>query len=296
MKIAGMEMKNPLMVCSGVLGISSSIFNRLEDAGIGAVVSKSISLEPNDGYENPTMVSLPYGAMNAMGLPNPGVEGFLKEIKGLKLGIPLIISIYGKDAGEFAKVASKLDGRCDALELNLSCPHAGGLLSIGQDPDLVEDVVRRVKDSCGLPVIAKLTPNVADIRPIGVAAENGGADALTAINTVRGLALNIRQEYPILSNVYGGLSGPCIKPIGLRCVWDLKGAVGIPIIGVGGISSWEDVVEYMYAGASAVQIGTVLGGEGIDAISRIGDDLERFSKDSDIIYEDMVGRVRARFD
>jgi len=296
MKIAGMEMDNPLMVCSGVLGISSSLFKRLEDAGIGAVVSKSISLEPNDGYENPTLVSLPYGVMNAMGLPNPGVDGFIEEIDGLEMDIPLIVSIYGKDAKEFSEVASRLEGHCSAVELNLSCPHAGGLLSIGQDPGLVESVVKSVKECVEIPIIAKLTPNVADIKSIGKAAEKGGADALTAINTVRGLVLNIRQEHPVLSNVFGGLSGPCIKPIGLRCVWDLKGAVDIPIIGVGGISNWEDVVEYMYAGASAVQIGTVLGEQGIDHISSIKEGIERFSNENQMEYEEMVGRVRTRFD
>ena len=294
MKVAGIRLENPLLVCSGVLGISSSLFSRLENVGVGGVVSKSISLEPNNGYENPTAIQLPYGVLNAMGLPNPGVDSFLEEIGKCDIDIPIIISIYGKDAGEFAEVARRVGDSCAAIELNLSCPHAGGLLAIGQEPELVENVVREVKASTKLPVIAKLTPNVADIQKIGLSAQKGGADAITAINTVKGLALNIAQEYPILSNVTGGLSGPCIKPIGLRCVWDLKGALDIPIIGVGGISSWEDVVEYMYAGASAVQLGTALGNDRIDTITKIREGLEEFKKEME--YEEMTGLVRKNFD
>lgn len=296
MNVAGIRLENPLLVCSGVLGISASLFSRLEDAGIGGVVSKSISLEPNNGYENPTAIQLPYGALNAMGLPNPGIDSFLEEMGKSDIDIPIIISIYGKSPEEFAEVARRVGDSCAAIELNLSCPHAGGLLAIGQEPKLVEEVVRAVKASTKLPVLAKLTPNVADIQKIGLSAQKGGVDAITAINTVKGLALNISQEYPVLSNVTGGLSGPCIKPIGLRCVWDLKGVLDIPIIGVGGISGWEDVVEYMYAGASAVQLGTALGRDGIDTISEIRKGLEEFTFKKEMEYEDMVGLVRRNFD
>ena len=243
MNVAGIELDNPLILCSGVLGISGGLFRRLEKAGIGGIVTKSISLEPNEGYKNPTVARLPVGVLNSMGLPNPGIETFLKEIEGLGLSIPLIISAYGSNADEFAEMAEKIGTSCDAIELNLSCPHAGGLLSIGQDPELVLSIVRTVKKHASVPVIAKLTPNVNDIREIGMAAQKAGADAISAINTVKGLAINVSQKYPVLSNVYGGLSGPAIKPVGVRCVWDLAGVLDIPIIGIGGIQDYEDVVE-----------------------------------------------------
>jgi len=296
MHIAGLELNNPLIVCSGVLGISSSLFLRLEKEGAGGVVSKSISLSPNEGYDNPTVTTVPCGMLNAMGLPNPGIDAFIEEIEGRSLGIPLIASIYGKDADEFAELAERLGTLCEAIELNLSCPHAGGLLSIGQDPMLVREVVKKAKNAASVPIIAKLTPNVNNIQEIGIEAQKGGADAISAINTVKGMAINIHQEYPILSNLTGGISGPAIKPIGVRAVWDLKKALDIPIIGIGGISRWEDVIEYAYAGASAVQLGTVLGTESIGALSRIKEGIDTFCRQKGVPFEDLVGSVRKRFD
>lgn len=295
MNVAGIRLRNPLILCSGVLGIATPLFSRLEKNGVGAIVTKSISLCPNAGYEAPTVTDVAGGILNAMGLPNPGVDAFIEEIRDSDLSVPLIVSIYGKDAKEYAKMAQKISPYCDAIEMNLSCPHAGGLLAIGQNEGLVREVVSRTKEAADVPVIAKLTPNVTDITAIGRAAQEGGADAVSAINTVRGMAINIHQEHPVLSNISGGLSGPAIKPIGVKCVWDLAGALDIPIIGIGGISSWEDVIEYMMAGASAVQLGTVLGSQGISHLNTIAKGIEQWCRANELDIEAVTGLVRDRF-
>jgi dihydroorotate dehydrogenase (NAD+) catalytic subunit len=295
MNVAGIRLRNPLILCSGVLGIATPLFSRLEKNGVGAIVTKSISLCPNTGYEAPTVTDVAGGILNAMGLPNPGVDAFIEEIRDSDLSVPLIVSIYGKDAKEYAEMAQKISPYCDAIEMNLSCPHAGGLLAIGQNEGLVREVVSRTKEAAEVPGIAKLTPNVTDITAIGRAAQEGGADAVSAINTVRGMAINIHQEHPVLSNISGGLSGPAIKPIGVKCVWDLAGALDIPIIGIGGISSWEDVIEYMMAGASAVQLGTVLGSQGISHLNTIAKGIEQWCRANELDIEAVTGLVRDRF-
>ncbi len=295
MKVAGITLRNPLILCSGVLGIATPLFSRLEQHGVGGIVTKSISLTANEGYDTPAIAVVQGGILNAMGLPNPGVDAFIEEIRDADLSVPLIVSIYGKDAGEYAKMAQKISPYCDAIEMNLSCPHAGGLLAIGQQEKLVREVVSLTKDASDVPVIAKLTPNVTDITAIGMAAQEGGADAISAINTVRGMAINIHQGHPVLSNVSGGLSGPAIKPVGVKCVWDLAGAVDIPIIGIGGISSYEDVIEYMMAGASAVQLGTVLGTKGIAHIGTIAHGVAQWCTDNSLGIESVTGLVRNRF-
>ncbi len=295
MQVAGITLRNPLILCSGVLGIATPLFSRLEQHGVGGIVTKSISLAANEGYDAPAVAEVPGGILNAMGLPNPGVDAFIEEIRDANLSVPLIVSIYGKNAEEYAEMARRISTYCAAIALTLSCPHAGGLLAIGQKEDLVREVVSLTKDAATVPVIAKLTPNVTDITTIGVAAQEGGADAISAINTVRGMAINIHQEHPVLSNVSGGLSGPAIKPVGVKCVWDLAGAVDIPIIGIGGISSYEDVIEYMMAGASAVQLGTVLGTQGIAHIGTIAQGVARWCADNSLDIESVTGLVRNRF-
>lgn len=295
MKVAGITLRNPLILCSGVLGIATPLFSRLEENGVGGIVTKSISLEANEGYEAPTVAEVEGGVLNAMGLPNPGVDAFIEEIREADLSVPLIVSIYGKDAGEYAEMARRISPYCDAVEMNLSCPHAGGLLAIGQKEELVRDVVSCTKDASDVPVIAKLTPNVTDITAIGLAAQEGGADAVSAINTVRGMAINIHQEHPVLSNVSGGLSGPAVKPVGVKCVWDLAGVLDIPIIGIGGISTWEDVIEYMMAGASAVQLGTVLGSRGIAHLGTMAQGVAHWCDEAGLDIESVTGLVRNRF-
>ena len=260
--IAGLDLKNPTILASGIMGYSIASFQRAEEGGAGAVVTKSIGIEARMGYPNPTIFQADNGLINAMGLPNPGISKYAPKISHAKnvLKIPLIVSIYGFSVEEYlitAKKAAELGA--DAIELNVSCPHVKNTGSeIGQDPEMLAQVVREVKASIQKPVIVKLSPNVTDILTVASAAADAGADALTAINTVRAMAIDIETFYPVLSNTFGGLSGPAIKPIALRCVYELYKKLKIPIIGCGGIADWRDAVEFLLAGASAVQIGTAI--------------------------------------
>ncbi|MFB0514112.1 MAG: dihydroorotate dehydrogenase, partial [Candidatus Bathyarchaeia archaeon] len=208
------------------------------------------------------------GLLNAMGLPNPGIDEFKDEIegvKGSKIGVPLVVSVYGFSTAEFVKVAKvAAEAGADALELNVSCPHVKETgAEIGQNPGLVAEVVREVKKKVKTPVFVKLTPNVADIIGVAKVAAEAGADALTAINTVRAMAIDVETTRPILANKIGGLSGPAVKPIAVRCVYEIYRGVDVPIVGCGGIASWRDAVEFMLAGASAVQIGTAIATRGL---------------------------------
>jgi dihydroorotate dehydrogenase (NAD+) catalytic subunit len=260
--IAGLKLRNPTMVSSGVLGLSGLSLSRVWDAGVGAVVSKSLGLQSRKGYSNPTIVDVGCGILNAMGLPNPGVKDYINEINIAKSnGVKIIIgSIYGSSPKEFSEAAKIIEASgVNAVELNLSCPNVESVgLEIGQDPTLVGAVVTAVKRSIRLPVFAKLTPNTSNIKVLAKAAETAGVDGLVAINTVRAMAIDIETGRPLLSNKIGGLSGPAIKPIAVRCVYEIAKTVKVPIIGCGGIMNWKDVVEFLLAGASAVQIGTAI--------------------------------------
>ncbi|MFQ6088235.1 MAG: dihydroorotate dehydrogenase [Candidatus Methanofastidiosia archaeon] len=289
MELFGLKFKNPILTASGILGISQKLFRRLEKAGCGGIVTKSIGLKPGAGYKNPTVVELEYGLINAMGLPNPGIDAFISEIEDLKLKIPLIVSIFGRDGKEFSKLAKELEDKCDALELNVSCPHTK-ILEIGQHSEAVFKVTKTVRDSCEIPILVKLTPNVTDIVKVAKQAEKGGADGITAINTLKALAIDIEAEKPILSNIYGGLSGKCIKPVALRCVYDIYKNVDIPIVGVGGISCFTDVLEFLMCGASLVQVGTFLK-DGIEIFEELKSGVERFLKEKNYTYEDLIGRA-----
>lgn len=261
-KIAGLELNNPTMLASGVLGYSAESMHRVVKAGAGAVVSKSVGLEPRIGYANPTVVQAESGLINAMGLPNPGINGYVDEIKYTKglVKAPLIVSVFGYTAEDYAAVAKRaVEAGADAVELNVSCPHVKQTGSeIGQNPTILHDVVKAVKSQVKKTVIVKLSPNVTSIIDLAEAAVKGGADALTAINTVKAMAIDTETMKPILNNIRGGLSGPAIKPVALRAVFDLHEKVKVPIIGCGGISDWRDAVEFFLAGASAVQIGTAI--------------------------------------
>jgi len=249
-RLAGLELRNPTALASGILGYSAESLQRIAEAGAGAVVTKSVGLTPRVGYPNPTVVQADCGLINAMGLPNPGIAEYAGEIRHAKtvLTVPLIVSVYGYSAEEYAEVAkAAAEAGADAVELNVSCPHVKETGSeIGQNPALLK------------PVIVKLSPNVTDIVQLAQAAADAGADALTAINSVRAIAIDVETAQPILSNKRGGLSGPAVKPIALRCVYDISEKVKTPIIGCGGITDWRDAVEFLLAGASAVQIGTAI--------------------------------------
>ena len=244
-------------------------------------MSKSIGVEPRVGYPNPTVVQAESGLINAMGLPNPGIDEYIGEIKYAKtiLRIPLIVSVFGYAAEEYAVVAEKaVKAGADAVELNVSCPHVQFTGSeIGQNPKILSQVIEKVKAAVNKPVIVKLTPNIADIAVTAKAAVEAGADALTATNTLKAIVIDPDTMRPVLSNIKGGLSGAAIKPVALRSVFDIREELpDVPIIGCGGISDWRDAVEFLLAGASAVQIGTALAWEDTDVFQTITKGLETY--------------------
>ena len=278
-EIAGLKLANPTMLASGILGYTGLSIKSVIEAGAGAVVTKSLGLEPRTGYLNPTVVQVDCGLLNAMGLPNPGISHFKGEMKELKnTGVPIILSIYGYTSEEFTEVAeTAVKLGADAIELNVSCPHikkAGA--EIGCDPLLLTEIVKEVKENVDKPVIVKLTPNVTNIGEIGQAAEKAGADAITAINTIKAMNIEIETGRPLLANKFGGLSGPAIKPIAIRCVYDIYSSVEVPVIGCGGISSWQDAIEFILAGASAVQIGTAIAFNGVNVFSSIAKGIDTY--------------------
>lgn len=227
---------------------------------LGAIIPKTITLAPRAGNKPARTVETPAGMLNSIGLDNDGIEAFIEHhlpyLAGL--GTPIVVSIAGRTREEFITLAERLDraGGAAAIELNVSCPNVSGGVDFGADPAMCEAVVRGVREACQLPVIAKLTPNVTRIAEIAVAAEAGGADAISVINTCLGMAVDWRRRRPILGNIMGGLSGPAIKPIALRAVYQTARAVSVPVIGVGGIATIDDVMEFLVTGASAVQVGT----------------------------------------
>jgi dihydroorotate dehydrogenase (NAD+) catalytic subunit len=255
-EVGGIRLKNHLLLAAGILGTTGASLARILRNGAGGVVTKSIGPQPKEGHPGPCVVVVDGGVINAMGLPNPSDE-FLNELTVLR-DEPVIVSIFGGTPEEFRTVARWFAGTASGFELNLSCPHAEGYgAAIGSDPTLVEECTRSVS-SLRLPTWVKLTPNVADIGSIGAAAERGGADAVVAINTVKAMRISTTLRRPVLGNRYGGLSGKAIYPIAIRCVYDLYDACSIPIIGCGGISSADNVIEMMMAGASAVELGTAV--------------------------------------
>jgi dihydroorotate dehydrogenase (NAD+) catalytic subunit len=284
------------MNAAGVLGMSASILKRVYDGGAGAVVTKSLGSIPRVGHSNPTLITIKGGVLNAMGLPNPGAENFFETIKELKSsGVPVIASFFGASIEEFREVACILsDAGADALELNCSCPNVEDEIGmLGADRVNTKTVTAAVKEVVEPPVFVKLSPNVTDITEIARAAEKGGADAITATNTLKGLVVNIETKRPFLSNVTGGLSGPALKPVALRCVWEISDTVEIPVIGCGGVTNWRDVVEYMLCGASAVQVGTAVMDRGINVYGEIADGVLRYLKKNGFkTIKDIIGLTK----
>ena len=277
--LLGIKLRNPIMLASGILGETGDLLLSAYNAGAGAVVTKSIGLEPKDGHKNPTVFQMPYGMLNAMGLPNPGIDEFSKEMKVLKgSGAVVIGSIFASKASDFASLAHKMEKYgASAIELNLSCPHAKGYgAEIGSSPSSVRKITKTVVDSVSIPVIAKLTPNTSDICSLGLAAQDAGAGAVVAINTIRAMEIDPYLRSPVLGNRFGGLSGSAIKSVGIRCVYELYSSLTIPIIGAGGITTGLDVAEYIMAGATAVQIGTVIQNRGLEVFSKLQDELKEF--------------------
>ena len=269
------------MLASGIMDEDAGSMQRIIECDAGAIVTKSIGLDAREGYPNPTVIELNHGILNAMGLPNPGIEQYCQEIGQLKNSkTPVIGSIYGADTQEFIELGKKMEAYdVSALELNLSCPHAKSYgLEVGCDPKLVQEVTSSIKENVDIPVFVKLSPNVTNIAEIAIAAEEGNADAIVAINTVKGMKIDLELKKPILSNKIGGYSGKAIKPIGIRCVYEISKNVDIPIIGVGGVTTGEDALEYIMAGASAVQIGSGVYYRGIDIFKKICFEIEQLMK------------------
>jgi dihydroorotate dehydrogenase (NAD+) catalytic subunit len=286
-------MRNPVLLAAGILGTTGASLCRAAEAGAGGVVTKSLGSAPRDGHPGPTIVHVECGLLNAMGLPNPSYRDFQDEIETARRGgVPVIASIFGSSAEEFAQIARGL--KPDAFELNLSCPHAEKYGSeLGRYPDLVEAVTGAVKAASSVPVWVKLTPNTADILELGLAAQRGGADAVVAINTLKAMAIDIETGYPILGNLFGGLSGGAIKPVAVRSVYDLSSRLEIPVIGVGGISSWEDAVEMIMAGASCIQVGTALM-RGYGVFEEITSGLARYLERKSITIDELCGMAGRR--
>src|SRR5712664_4550557 len=252
---------------------------RVSRAGAGAVVTKSFNRKGREGYRNPSFIQVQGGFLNALGIPNPGMEEMREEVEtAAKQGVSVIASVFGFDAKEFAESATIGEkGGAIAIELNVSCPHVREVgVEIGQRPKVVAEVTKAVKSQVQIPVFVKLSPNVTDIAEVAKAAESAGADGITAINTVLGTAVDVDSGFPILGGVLGGLSGPGIHPIALRAVYQIRQAVRIPIIGVGGIEDWKGAVQMIMAGASAVQIGSAVTSKGLDVVREVTTGIGKF--------------------
>jgi len=293
--IGPIKLERPTILASGILGISLEVFNRIYKAGAGAVVTKSLSKEPWEGYPNPTIFGVKGGGwLNAVGLSNPGAPNFAKMISSNK-DIPIIVSLVGSIEDDFEFMIKQFENiNVTAFELNLSCPHVAKVgLEVGDDPDLVKKIVKKIKSISKIPLIAKVGLGTTNYLDTVDAACNAGIDAITAINTLRAMAIDVETERPILSNKIGGLSGTPIKPVAVRCVYEISSQYDIPIIGCGGISDWEDAIEFILAGASAVQIGSAVGENWIQVFDEINKGMLGYMENKGFSkIEDMIGLAK----
>ena len=279
------------MLASGILGISLEVFARLYKDGAGALVTKSLSKEPWDGYPNPTIVGVKSGYLNAVGLSNPGAPYFAKMIES-NTTVPIIVSLVGSLEEDFTFMIKQFENvKILGYELNLSCPHVEKVgLDVGDDPDLVKKIVKSVKSHSKVPVIAKVGLGSSDYLETVSAACESGIDGITAINTIRAMGIDVETTRPLLSNKIGGLSGSAIKPIAVRCVYEISSKFDIPIIGCGGVSDWEDAVEFILAGASAVQIGSAIGEKWTGIFSEINNGISKYMEKKGISkINEMIG-------
>ncbi|HEY8284524.1 MAG TPA: dihydroorotate dehydrogenase [Chloroflexota bacterium] len=293
----GLILRNPVTAAAGTFGYGMEYARIVNIQELGAIFSKGTTLRPRRGAPPPRVVETAGGMLNAVGLQNPGVEAVAREKTPIWAGwkVPIVVNVAGEAIDEYVAVAQALDGLpgVAAIELNISCPNqaAGGMI-FGCDPQMAAEVTREVRAACSLPLIVKLSPNVTDIRPVAAAVEEAGADAITLINTLLGMSIDIESRRPFLGNGTGGLSGPAIKPVAVRMIYQAAETVSIPILGAGGILNAEDVVEFLLAGASAVQVGTANFAEP-GAIPRILDDLEHWLTRHGVAdVGDLVGAAR----
>ncbi len=294
-KFLGIPMKNPIMAASGTFGFGLEYADTVDLSFLGAIVLKGLSSTPWQGNAGVRIAETPSGILNCIGLENPGVSAFKKDIlsKLSAYDVPLIANVVGKTVEEYGEVAEALtDSRIAALEINISCPNVkSGSMAFGTHPETAAEVTRTVKAHTNLPVMVKLSPNVTDIVAIAKAVEEAGADAVSLINTLMGMAIDLKTRRPILGNITGGLSGPCVKPVALRMVWQVARAVNIPVCGLGGILTGEDAAEFLIAGASAVQVGTATLASP-DALPRITRELADWGEKNQIAnISDIVGTL-----
>jgi dihydroorotate dehydrogenase (NAD+) catalytic subunit len=297
-EIAGIKLRNPVMTASGTFGYGSEFADYMDLESIGAIITKGLSLRPKAGNPTPRIVETPAGMLNAIGLQNVGIDAFIREKVPFlrKINTPVIVNLYGNSLEEYGELAERLDKirEVAGLEVNISCPNVkqGGIV-FGTDPKAAYDVVKLVRDSTIKPVIVKLSPNVTDIVEMAHASVEAGADAISLINTLTGMAIDLQKRRPVLANVTGGLSGPAIKPVALRMVWQVAKAVNVPVIGIGGITSATDALEFIVAGATAVQIGTA---SFLDprATQAIACDIERYLEENGIPgIREMIGTLES---
>lgn len=255
-----LHLKNPILVASGTFGYAKEMTAFVDFAQLGGIIPKTVTPQPRPGNAPPRTVETASGMLNSIGLDNDGFDQFVAEKLPYltSLGTSIIVNIAAKLNDDFRRMASALQSQqgVAGIELNISCPNVSGGVDFGTDPTMAAEVVAAVRSECNLPVIAKLTPNVTSVIPIAQAVADAGADAVSLVNTFQGMAIDWKRQKPVLGNVLGGLSGPAIKPLALRIVWQVAKAVNIPIIGIGGIQTLDDVMEFLVAGASAIQVGT----------------------------------------
>ncbi|MGD9855335.1 MAG: dihydroorotate dehydrogenase [Planctomycetaceae bacterium] len=290
-----LRLSNPILVASGTVGYAREMEAYVDFSRLGGIIPKTVTPLPRRGNPPPRTVETASGMLNSIGLDNDGIDYFIESHVPylLGLGTAVIANIAGKNVDEFVRMAARL-GEVEGLaglELNISCPNVSGGVDFGTNPEMAADVVRSVRNACNLPVIAKLTPNVTSIVTIAQAAADAGADAVSLVNTFLGMAIDWRRRKPVLGNTLGGLSGPAIKPLALRCVYQVAQAVDVPIIGIGGIATIDDVMEFLVAGASAVQIGTANFYNPTIA-KRLADDVNTtLSKEGCDRIEDIIGSI-----
>ncbi|MFQ5863440.1 MAG: dihydroorotate dehydrogenase [Candidatus Brocadiales bacterium] len=280
-ELCGIELGNPTVLASGVLGTSKSLLQMVARAGAGAVTTKSVSLDPMPGHNNPITVGFEAGLLNAVGYSNPGMRESAQEFKDLEnVGVPVIASVIGSGVGDFVKVVDGLWGQgFAAIEISLSCPHTPGFgMMAGQNtPSYTRQVTSAVRRVTSIPIFVKLSPDTPDIASVAKAAEESGADGITATNTMGpGMIINIEARRPVLDFKVGGISGPALRPIAVRCVYDIYESVRIPIIGTGGVSTGRHAIEMLMAGARAVGIGTAVCTRGVDVFSAVCREMEEW--------------------
>ncbi len=293
--LCGIKLKNPTVLASGILGVSRQLLSEIIKNGAGAVTIKSVSFEAREGHKNPTVIAFEAGMMNAVGYSNPGAGEARKEFAGLKaLGAPVFASIIGQEPEDFAKVADELKGlEFSALEVPLSCPHTPGFGTLaGQDaPEKTYEITKAVVKHTRLPVFVKLSPITKNIGEVAKAAEKAGASAITAVNTMGpGMIINIDAKKPVLGFKIGGISGPALKPVAVRCVYDIYESVKIPIIGTGGILTGRDALEMMMAGAGAIGVGSAIHYRGMDVFKKICSEMsEWMDKNNYRSFDKIIG-------